>query len=107
MSAWLALLAAGLFEIAWAFGLKYSDGLTRFWPSAATLVAIVFSFGLMAVALKSLPFGTAYAIWTGIGAAGSILVGMLVFSEPADPVRLLCLTLIVAGMIGLKLNSPV
>jgi quaternary ammonium compound-resistance protein SugE len=73
----------------------------------ATLVAIVFSFGLMAIALKSLPFGTAYAVWTGIGAAGSILVGMLVFSEPADPVRLLCLTLIVAGMVGLKLNSPV
>jgi quaternary ammonium compound-resistance protein SugE len=107
VSGWLALLAAGLLEIAWAFGLKYSDGLTRFWPTAATLVAIVFSFGLMAVALKSLPFGTAYAIWTGIGAAGSILVGMLVFSEPADPVRVLCLTLIVAGMIGLKLNSPV
>jgi quaternary ammonium compound-resistance protein SugE len=107
VSGWLALFAAGLLEIAWAFGLKYSDGLTRFWPSAATLVAIVFSFGLMAVALKSLPFGTAYAIWTGIGAAGSILVGMLVFSEPADPVRVLCLTLIVAGMIGLKLNSPV
>jgi quaternary ammonium compound-resistance protein SugE len=107
VSGWLALFAAGLLEIAWAFGLKYSDGLTRFWPTAATLVAIVFSFGLMAVALKSLPFGTAYAIWTGIGAAGSILVGMLVFSEPADPVRILCLTLIVAGMIGLKLNSPV
>jgi quaternary ammonium compound-resistance protein SugE len=107
VSGWLALFAAGLLEIAWAFGLKYSDGLTRFWPSAATLVAIVFSFGLMAVALKSLPFGTAYAIWTGIGAAGSILVGMLVFSEPADPVRVLCLTLIVAGVIGLKLNSPV
>jgi quaternary ammonium compound-resistance protein SugE len=107
VSGWLALLAAGLLEIAWAFGLKYSDGLTRFWPTAATLVAIVFSFGLMAIALKSLPFGTAYAIWTGIGAAGSILVGMLIFSEPADPVRLLCLTLIVAGMIGLKLNSPV
>jgi quaternary ammonium compound-resistance protein SugE len=107
VSGWLALLAAGLLEIAWAFGLKYSDGLTRFWPTAATLVAIVFSFGLMAIALKSLPFGIAYAVWTGIGAAGSILVGMLVFSEPADPIRLLCLTLIVAGMVGLKLNSPV
>jgi quaternary ammonium compound-resistance protein SugE len=107
VSGWLALLAAGLFEIAWAFGLKYSDGLTRFWPTAATLVAIALSFALMAVALKSLPFGTAYAVWTGIGATGSILVGMLVFSEPADPIRILCLTLIVAGMIGLKLNSPV
>jgi quaternary ammonium compound-resistance protein SugE len=107
VSAWLALLAAGLFEIAWAFGLKYSDGLTRFWPTAATALAIALSFGLMAVALKSLPFGTAYAVWTGIGAVGSIIVGMLVYSESADPVRLLCLTLIVAGMVGLKLNSPV
>ena len=107
VSAWLALLAAGLFEVAWAFGLKYSDGLTRFWPTAATLAAIALSFGLMALALKSLPFGTAYAVWTGIGAVGSIIVGMLVYSEPADPVRILCLTLIVAGMVGLKLNSPV
>lgn len=107
MSAWLALLAAGLLEIAWAFGLKYSDGLTRFWPTVATLLAILLSFGLMAVALRSLPFGTAYAVWTGIGAVGSIIVGILVFSESADPVRMLCLTLIVAGMVGLKLNSPV
>jgi quaternary ammonium compound-resistance protein SugE len=106
VSPWLALLAAGLFEIAWAFGLKYSVGLTRFWPAAATVVAILASFALMALALRSLPFGTAYAVWTGIGAAGSIIVGMAVFSEPADPVRLICLTLIVAGMVGLKLNSP-
>jgi quaternary ammonium compound-resistance protein SugE len=107
VSAWLALFAAGLFEIAWAFGLKYSDGLTRFWPTAATALAIALSFGLMAVALRSLPFGTAYAVWTGIGAVGSILVGMLVYSESADPIRILCLSLIVAGMVGLKLNSPV
>jgi quaternary ammonium compound-resistance protein SugE len=106
VSGWLALVAAGLLEIAWAFGLKYSDGLTRFWPTAATALAIALSFGLMAVALKSLPFGTAYVVWTGIGAVGSILVGILVYSEPVDPVRLLCLTLIVAGMVGLKLNSP-
>lgn len=107
VSAWLALLAAGLLEIGWALGLKYSDGLTRFWPTAATALAIVLSFALMAVALKSLPFGTAYAVWTGIGAAGSIVVGMLLFSESADPIRILCLMLIVAGMVGLKLNSPV
>jgi quaternary ammonium compound-resistance protein SugE len=107
VSAWLALLAAGLLEIAWAFGLKYSEGLTRIWPTAATLVAIALSFGLMAVALKSLPFGTAYTVWTGIDAAGSIIVGMLIYSEPTDPVRMLCLTLIVAGIVGLKLNSPV
>jgi quaternary ammonium compound-resistance protein SugE len=107
VSAWLTLFAAGLLEIAWAMGLKYSDGLTRFWPTAGTVVAIALSFGLMAIALKSLPFGTAYAVWTGIGAAGSIVVGMLLYSESADPVRVLCLTLIVAGMVGLKLNSPV
>jgi quaternary ammonium compound-resistance protein SugE len=106
VSPWLALFAAGLLEIGWALGLKYSDGLTRFWPTAATLVAILLSFALMALALRSLPFGTAYAVWTGIGAAGSIIVGMLIYSEPTDPVRILCLTLIVAGMVGLKLNSP-
>jgi len=107
MSAWLALLGAGLLEIAWALGLKYSDGLTRFWPTAATAIAIILSFVLMALALRSLPFGTAYAVWTGIGAVGSIIVGMMLFSESADPVRIICLTLIVAGMVGLKLNSPV
>ena len=107
MSAWLALLGAGLLEVAWALGLKYSDGFTRLWPSALTLIAIGLSFTLMALALRSLPFGTAYAVWTGIGAAGSIIVGMLIFSEPTDPVRILCLTLIVAGMVGLKLNSPI
>lgn len=107
VSAWIALLGAGLLEIGWALGLKYSDGLTRFWPTVATLVGIALSFGLMALALRSLPFGTAYAVWTGIGAAGSIIVGILLYSEPADPVRILCLTLIVAGMVGLKLNSPV
>lgn len=107
MSAWAALLAAGLLEVGWALGLKYSNGLTRFWPTVATVLAIALSFALMALALRSLPFGTAYAVWTGIGAVGSILVGMLLYSEPTDPVRLVCLTLIVAGMVGLKLNSPV
>ena len=107
MSAWAALLAAGLLEVGWALGLKYSDGLTRFWPTVGTVGAIALSFALMALALRSLPFGTAYAVWTGIGAVGSILVGMLLYSEPTDPVRLVCLMLIVAGMVGLKLNSPV
>jgi len=107
VNGWLALFAAGLLEVAWALGLKYSDGLTKFWPTAATLLAIALSFGLMAIALRSLPFGTAYAVWTGIGAVGSILVGMYLYSEPTDPVRIVCLTLIVAGMVGLKLNSPV
>jgi quaternary ammonium compound-resistance protein SugE len=107
VSGWVALLAAGLLEIGWALGLKYSDGLTRFWPTAATVAAIALSFAMMAVALRSLPFGTAYAVWTGIGAVGSIIVGMLLYSEPADPARVICLMLIVVGIVGLKLNSPV
>jgi len=107
VSGWLALLAAGLLEVAWALGLKYSDGLTRFWPSMATIVAIVLSFALMSLALRTLPFGTAYAVWTGIGAVGSIVVGIFLYSEPADPARLICLSLIIAGMIGLKLGSPI
>ena len=107
VSAWLALLGAGLLEVGWALGLKYSDGLTRFWPTVATVFAITLSFALMALALRSLPFGTAYAVWTGIGAVGSLVLGMLLYSEPTDPVRIICLTLIVAGMVGLKLNSPV
>ncbi|MGJ5178319.1 DMT family transporter [Bradyrhizobium oligotrophicum] len=107
MSGWLALVAAGLLEIIWALGLKHSDGLTRFWPSVATVIAILLSFAMMSLALRSLPFGTAYAVWTGIGAAGSIIAGMILYSEPADPMRLLCLTLIIAGMVGLKLNSPI
>jgi quaternary ammonium compound-resistance protein SugE len=107
VSGWLALLGAGLLEVAWALGLKYSDGLTRFWPTAMTGLAIVLSFTLMALALRTLPFGTAYAVWTGIGAVGSIVVGMLLYSEPTDPVRVVCLALIIVGMVGLKLNSPV
>jgi quaternary ammonium compound-resistance protein SugE len=107
VSAWLALLGAGLLEVGWALGLKYSDGLTRFWPTVATVFAITLSFALMALALRSLPFGTAYAVWTGIGAVGSIVLGMLLYSEPTDPVRIICLTLIIVGMVGLKLNSPV
>lgn len=105
MTAWLALLLAGLLEIAWALGLKYSDGLSRFWPSVAMVGAIAASFGLLAVALKSIPFGTAYALWTGIGAAGTVIVGMAAFGEPADAFRVTCLALIIAGMVGLKLAT--
>ena len=103
MSAWLALVAAGLLEIAWACGLKYSDGLTRFWPTAATVLAIALSFALMGVALKSLPFGTAYAVWTGIGAVGAALLGIYLFDEPASAARLASIGLIVSGIVGLKL----
>jgi quaternary ammonium compound-resistance protein SugE len=106
LTAWLALLGAGLLEIGWALGLKYSDGLTKFWPALATVAAIVASFGLMSIGLKSLPFGTAYAVWTGIGAAGSIIVGMLLYGESTSALRVLCLSMIVAGMIGLKLSTP-
>ena len=104
--AWLALLLAGLLEIAWALGLKYSAGFTRFWPSVATCVAITLSFGLLSLSLKSVPFGTAYAIWTGIGAAGAAIAGMVLFGESADVARIGCLVLIVAGTVGLKLATP-
>ena len=106
MSAWLALLAAGMLEIAWAFGLKYSDGLTRFWPTAATLAAIGLSFAMMAVALKSLPFGTAYAVWTGIGAFGTALIGIIWFKDPATFWRIAFLCGMIVCLIGLKIVSP-
>jgi len=105
VTGWFALLLAGLLEVGWALGLKYSDGLTRFWPSLAMLVAIALSFALLAVALRSIPFGTAYALWTGIGAAGTVIVGMTAFGEPADLFRVTCLALIIAGMVGLKLAT--
>ena len=105
-TAWLALVLAGLLEIGWALGLKFSDGFTRFWPSVATVVAIVLSFGMIGISLKSLPFGTVYALWTGIGAAGSMILGMVMFSEPADAFRIVCLALIIAGMVGLRFAMP-
>ena len=104
--AWFALLLAGLLEIVWALGLKYSAGFTRFWPSVATLVAIAASFGLLGLSLKSVPFGTAYAIWTGIGAAGAAIAGIVLFGESADAARVGCVILIVAGTVGLKLATP-
>jgi quaternary ammonium compound-resistance protein SugE len=106
MTAWLALFLAGALEILWAVGLKYSDGLTRPWPSLATGVAIGLSFALLAASLKSVPFGTAYAVWTGIGAAGTVIVGIVAFGESADAARLTCILLIIAGTLGLKLVTP-
>ena len=103
MTAWLCLLLAGALEIVWALGLKQSDGFTRLWPSLGTVATIALSFALMAVALKSVPFGTAYAIWTGIGAAGTVTLGIFMFGEPADAARLVCIALIVTGIVGLKL----
>lgn len=104
--AWLLLVMAGGLEIAWALGLKYSHGFTRFWPSVVTLLAIAMSFVLLGLSLRSVPFGTAYAIWTGIGAAGAAIAGMVLFGESADLARMCCLALIVAGTIGLKLVTP-
>jgi quaternary ammonium compound-resistance protein SugE len=103
--AWMILVVAGLLEIGWAAGLKYSDGLTRFWPAVATLAAMVVSMWLLAVAVRSLPVGTAYAVWTGIGTVGTAIVGITLLGEPATAVRLACIGLIVAGIAGLKLVS--
>ncbi len=102
---WLILFVAGLFEIGWAVGLKYSDGFTRLVPSVLTVAAIVVSLGLLGVALKSLPIGTAYAIWVGVGAAGTAIAGMLLFRESASAAKLASLGLIVAGIVGLKLTA--
>lgn len=100
---WLLLVAAGLFEIGWAVGLKYTEGFTRPWPSLATALSMLISIALLGVALRSLPLGTAYAIWTGIGTVGTALLGVVLFQESLDPRRLLCLAMIAAGILGLKL----
>ena len=100
---WFMLVLAGLFETCWAIGLKASHGFTRPWPSAFTVVTMIFSVGLLAAAMKALPVGTAYAVWTGIGAVGTVILGIVLFGESASPARLACLSLIVAGIVGLKL----
>lgn len=102
-TAWLILAAAGMLEIAWAIGLKYADGFTRLVPSLVTLVAAAASFWLLALAIRVLPVGTAYAAWTGIGAVGTAALGMLLFAEPATTGRMACIAMIVAGIVGLKL----
>jgi quaternary ammonium compound-resistance protein SugE len=105
--AWLALILAGIIEIGWAIGLKHTDGFTRLWPSVLTLAAIAVSVYLLSIAAKSLPIGTAYAVWVGIGAAGTAVLGMYLFGETRDAARILCLALIVAGAIGLKVVEAV
>jgi quaternary ammonium compound-resistance protein SugE len=102
---WLILVVAGLFETAWAIGLKYTDGFSRFWPSFWTIVAMVISVWLLGLCVKTLPVGTAYAIWVGIGAVGTVILGILLFNEPVSALRIISLLLIIAGMIGLKLAS--
>jgi len=106
MQAWIMLGAAGLFEIVWAIGLKYADGFTKPVPSAITITAMVISMWLLAQAARDLPIGTAYAIWTGIGAVGAALLGIMLFQESANLVRIGCVALIVVGIVGLKLSTP-
>lgn len=103
--AWFYLLIAGLFEIGWAIGLKYTDNWTRLWPTLLTIAAMILSVVFLDLAVKTLPIGTAYAAWTGIGAVGTVILGMILFSEPATAVRLGCIALIVAGIVGLKVVS--
>jgi quaternary ammonium compound-resistance protein SugE len=102
---WLHLIIAGLLEVAWAIGLKQTEGWTRLWPSVITALLMIASFFFLSLALRSLPLGTAYAIWTGIGAVGTALIGIFVFGEPRTAARLVCIVLIVAGIVGLKLTS--
>jgi quaternary ammonium compound-resistance protein SugE len=103
---WVVLFVAGLFEIGWAVGLKYTEGFTRPWPSVATVVALIASMGLLGVALRTLPLGTAYAVWTGIGTVGTATLGIVLFRDPPTAMRLICIALIVAGIVGLKVASP-
>jgi quaternary ammonium compound-resistance protein SugE len=104
--AWLILIVAGLLETCWAIGLKYTEGFTRLWPSIATIVSMAASVGLLGLAVKHLPVGTAYAVWVGIGAVGTAILGMIFLSEPLNAGRVASLLLIVAGIIGLKLATP-
>lgn len=102
---WLILFIAGLFEVAWAIGLKYTDGFTKLWPSVFTIVSMVISMGLLAYAVKHLPVGTAYAIWTGIGAVGTAALGIILFNESKELIRIFFIFLIVVGIVGLKIFS--
>lgn len=102
---WLFLLAAGILETVWAVGLKYTDGFTRLWPSVGTVVAMAASVWLLALAVRNLPLGTAYAVWTGIGAVGAVVFGIVVFRDPATPLRIMSLLFILVGLAGLKLSN--
>lgn len=104
--AWIVLVLAGLFEIGWAVGLKYTEGFTRLWPSVFTAVALITSMGLLGVSLRTLPLGTAYAVWTGIGTLGTGILGIVLFKEPATAARLVCMSLIITGIVGLKVVTP-
>jgi quaternary ammonium compound-resistance protein SugE len=97
---------AGLFEIGWAIGLKYTDGFTKLWPTLGTVASMIVSLGMLGIAMKSLPVGTAYAVWVGVGAVGTAILGIVLLGEPANAGRMVSLALIVAGIVGLKLASP-
>lgn len=103
---WFILFLAGLFETGWAVGLKYSEGFTRLWPSVWTLIAMAISLWLLGISMKSLPLGTAYSVWVGVGAVGTVILGIILFKEPANAFRIISLTLILAGIIGLKIATP-
>ena len=102
---WTLLVIAGLFEVGWAIGLKYTHGFTRLWPSVGTALSMLVSVVLLGLAMRELPVGTAYAVWTGIGAVGTVILGIALFNDPANAARLVCVGLIVAGILGLKLTS--
>ena len=104
--AWVILVLAGLFEVGWAVGLKYAEGLTRLWPTVWTVATMIVSTWLLAVAMRSLPLGTAYSVWVGIGAVGTVILGILLFGESADAARLISVAFIIMGIIGLKLATP-
>jgi len=103
--AWVLLFIAGLLEVGWAIGLKYTEGFTRLWPTVGTVTAMVLSVALLGVAMRTLPVGTAYAVWTGIGAVGTVVLGIVLFGEPATVARLACVALIVSGIVGLKVTA--
>ena len=103
--AWFILFIAGLFETAWAIGMKYSEGFTKFWPSVFTIVCIFISMGLLSISIKTLPVGTAYAVWTGIGAIGTAILGIIFFNESKEFIRLFFMFLIIVGLVGLKVYS--
>jgi quaternary ammonium compound-resistance protein SugE len=104
--AWIILVVAGLFEVGWAIGLKYTEGFTRLWPTIWTVLAMIVSLWLLGIAMKSLPVGTAYSIWVGVGAVGTVILGIVLLGEPVNSARLVSVALIIAGIIGLKLATP-
>ena len=103
---WIILVLAGLFEVGWAIGLKYTEGFTRLWPSLWTILAMLVSLWLLGIAMKSLPIGTAYSVWVGVGAAGTVILGIALFNEPVNAFRLVSVGLIIAGIVGLRLATP-